>query len=45
MEDILKSTIPEYGKSTFLIDLINHGKGEKYVRIQQNIEIKNSRHE
>jgi hypothetical protein len=38
MEEILKSKLLEYDKSTFLIDLIKHKSGAKYVSIQQKIE-------
>lgn len=38
MEEILKSKLLEYDKSTFLIDLIKHKSGAKYVSIQQTIE-------
>lgn len=37
MEDILKSTLLEYEKSTFLVDLIKHTSGKNYVKIRQTI--------
>lgn len=38
MEEILKSTLLEYEKSTFLIDLIKHKSGVSYIKIQQTVE-------
>lgn len=38
MESILESTILEYKKSTFLIDLMQHNSGLNYVLIKQIIE-------
>ena len=37
MEEIIKSKILEYEKSSFLIDLIKHKSGSRFVRIKQNI--------
>lgn len=42
MEEIIKSTLLEYEKSTFIIDLIKHKSGKNYINVQQNIEGKNS---
>ena len=39
MEDILKSTILEYDKSTFRLDLCRHKSGAQYVEIKQDIEV------
>ena len=38
MEEIIKSSLLEYDKSTFLIDLIKHGTGTNYIKIQQSIK-------
>ena len=38
MESILGSTLLEYKKSTFLIDLMQHNSGIKYVVLKQIIE-------
>lgn len=38
MEEILHSTMLEYDKSTFVIDLIKHASGEHYIKIQQTIK-------
>lgn len=38
MEEILKTTLLEYEKSAFLIDLVKHNTGRQYVRIIQTIE-------
>lgn len=38
MEDIIKSLMLEYEKSSFLIDLIKHKTGYKFVKITQTIE-------
>ena len=45
MEEVQRTTLLEYHKSTFLIDLINHGDEVSYVRIQQNIEGVNAQQE
>ena len=37
MEDIIKSLMLEYEKSSFMIDLINHKSGNKFVKITQSI--------
>ncbi|TAF76119.1 MAG: hypothetical protein EAZ53_04250 [Bacteroidetes bacterium] len=37
MEDIIKSIMLEYEKSSFLIDLIKHESGYKFVKITQKI--------
>ncbi|OWY21549.1 hypothetical protein C7N43_32840 [Sphingobacteriales bacterium UPWRP_1] len=37
MEEILKTTLLEYEKSAFLIDLIRHNNGKEYIRILQTI--------
>ena len=38
MEEIIKSTLLEYEKSTFLIDIIKHHSEERFINIQQTIE-------
>lgn len=38
MESLIESTLLEYKKSTFLIDLIQHDSGVKYVMLKQIIE-------
>jgi hypothetical protein len=38
MEEILKTTLLEYEKSTFLIDLVRHSNGKPYIQILQTIE-------
>jgi hypothetical protein len=38
MENIIESTLLEYKKSTFLIDLLQRNSGLKYVTIKQMIE-------
>lgn len=37
MEEIIKSTLLEFDKSTFLIDLTRHSSGDKFINIQQTI--------
>lgn len=37
MEEILKTTLLEFEKSSFLIDLIKHSKGLLYIKIGQTI--------
>jgi len=43
MEEILKTTLLEYDKSTFLIDLVRHNSGGLYVEIQQTINLIDNR--
>ncbi|MBB3186625.1 hypothetical protein [Microbacter margulisiae] len=46
MEEILKTTLLEFEKSTYLIDLVKHNSGKQYIRILQTIqdeEINNKR--
>lgn len=38
MEDVLKTLMLEYDKSTFLFDLIKHKSGNKFVKITQSID-------
>ncbi len=38
MKEILKSTLLQYEKSTFLIDIIKHYSGQRYINIKQTIE-------
>ena len=44
MESILESTLLEYKKSTFLIDLMQHNSGLKYVVLKQIIEGEDNSH-
>ena len=45
MQEILKSTLLEYEKSTFLIDLIRHDSGANYIKVRQTIEGNNDSQE
>ena len=38
MQQILKSTLLQYEKSTFLIDIIKHNSGQGYINLQQTID-------
>lgn len=38
MEEILKTTLLEFEKSVFIIDLIKHDSGKQYIRILQTIQ-------
>ena len=38
MEDTIKSLMLEYDKSSFLIDLIKHKSGTKFVKITQSVD-------
>ena len=42
MENILKSTLLEYEKSAFIIELVEHNSGNQYIKIQQTISDENS---
>lgn len=44
MEEILKTTLLEYEKSAFLIDLVEHKSGKQYIRILQTIQDEESEH-
>jgi hypothetical protein len=37
MEEILKTTLLEFEKSAFIIDLVKHDSGKQYIRILQTI--------
>jgi hypothetical protein len=37
MESILKTTLLEYEKSAFIIELVEHNSGNQYIKIQQTI--------
>lgn len=37
MEEILKTTLLEFEKSAFIIDLVKHNSGKQYIRILQTI--------
>jgi len=39
MDEIVKTTLLEYEKSTFLLDLVKHDNGTLYVSIRQTIQI------
>lgn len=39
MEEIIQTTLIEFDKSSFLIDLIKHDSGKLYIEIQQTIHI------
>lgn len=45
MQEILKSTLLAYEKSTFLIDLIKHNSGTNYIKVRQTIEGNNDSQE
>lgn len=38
MEEILKTTLLEFEKSAFIIDLVKHDSGRQYIRILQTIQ-------
>lgn len=38
MEEILKTTLLEFEKSAFVIDLVRHDSGKQYIRILQTIQ-------
>jgi hypothetical protein len=38
MEEILKTTLLEFEKSAFIIDLVKHDSGKQYIRILQTIQ-------
>lgn len=38
MEEILKSTLLQYDKSTFLLDVVKHKTGADYIRLTQTID-------
>lgn len=38
MEEILKTTLLEFEKSAFIIDLVKHSSGKQYIRILQTIQ-------
>ncbi len=40
MEEIIKTTLLEHEKSTFLIDLLKTDKAQLYIKIQQTIHLK-----
>jgi hypothetical protein len=44
MEEILKTTLLEYEKSAFIIDLVKHHSGNQYIRILQTIRDEESEH-
>ena len=45
MEEILKTTLLEYDKSTFLVDLIRHDTGALYIEILQTMQHNDKDHE
>ena len=42
MEEILKTTLLEFEKSTFIIDLVKHNSGKQYICILQTIQDEDS---
>ena len=38
MEEIIKTTLLEFEKSAFIIDLVKHDNGKQYIRILQTIQ-------
>lgn len=38
MEEVLKTTLLEFEKSAFIIDLVKHNNGKQYIRILQTIQ-------
>lgn len=44
MEEIIKTTLLEYGKSAFVIDLVKHSSGKQYIRVLQTINDEESYH-
>jgi ribosome-associated toxin RatA of RatAB toxin-antitoxin module len=44
MEEILKTTLLEYEKSAFVIDLVKHNSGKLYIQILQTIQDEESNH-
>jgi hypothetical protein len=38
MEEILKTTLLEFEKSAFIIDIVKHDSGKQYIRILQTIQ-------
>jgi hypothetical protein len=38
MEETIRTTLLEYNKSTFLIDLVKHSNGLVYIAIQQTVQ-------
>ena len=45
MDEKLQTTLLEYDKSTFLLDLIKHSNGKLYVAIQQTIHLDKDNYE
>lgn len=45
MDEKLKTTLLEYDKSTFLIDLIKHESGALYIAIHQTIQLPDNKYE
>ncbi len=45
MDTEIKTTLLEYEKSTFLLDLVKHENGELYIAIQQTIQLNNNKTE
>ncbi len=44
MDEILKTTLLEYERSAFVIDLVKHGSGKQYIQILQTIREEESDH-
>lgn len=39
MEEIIKTTLIEFDKSSFLVDLVKHTNGKLYIAIQQTVHL------
>ncbi len=42
MEERLETTLLEYDKSTFIIDLIRHSSGQMYLAVEQIVHLDNN---
>jgi hypothetical protein len=45
IEEKLNTTLLEYDKSTFIIDLIKHSNGQLYIAVEQIIHLDNNVHQ
>ena len=45
VKEIIKTTLLEYEKSTFLIDLVRHTTGQLYIEVKQTITVDEARPE
>ena len=39
MQEIIKTTLLEYDKSTFLVDLVKHDNGQLFITIEQTVHV------